>query len=162
MKKVFVQIIQHEIEVSCSGEFLTEGSYFCAGSDLKAQLEVEADSVSGLRWHLVNEPCINTLVLEITAVCLYDADLWTVIKWSLQWGKQTYSLLKVYIKTNIENVLSVHSSILSRFSFVDLLLVPTVWWENNMLLIKRKTVFDALRRNSADFKPGFYIHIPNI
>lgn len=49
MKKVFVQIIQHEIEVSCSGEFLTEGSYFCAGSDLKAQLEVEADSVSGLR-----------------------------------------------------------------------------------------------------------------
>lgn len=43
-----------------------------------AQLGVEADSASGLRWHLMNEPCISALVLEITAVCLYVAVLWTV------------------------------------------------------------------------------------
>lgn len=79
-----------------------------------------------------------------------------------QWRKQTYSLLKDYIKTNTENVLFVCSSILSWFSFVDLLFVITVWWEKSVLMMMRKTIFDVLKRNFADFKPGPHINISNV
>lgn len=122
-----------------------------------AQLGVEADSVSGLRWHLVNEPCISALVLEITAVCLYVAVLWTVtvkeadIQFTEGLHKNKYRKCFVCMQFYFELVF------ICRF-IIDYYCVM----RNNVLMMMRKTIFDVLKRNFADFKPGPHINISNV
>lgn len=141
--------VVHEILVSCYGEFLIEGSslgilcWFWSS----AQLGVEADSASGLRWHLMNEPCISALVLEITAVCLYVAVLWTVtvkeadIQFTEGLHKNKYRKCFVCMQFYFELVF------ICRF-IIDYYCVM----RNNVLMMMRKTIFDVLKRNFADFK----------